>query len=584
MARFSDELLERIRHAAPLELVVEDYVALKKSGRHLKGLCPFHAEKTPSFTVSPDSGLFYCYGCHRGGNVFTFVMDIENVSFPEAVRRVAERFGVPLPRQDLKAGEGILTVNRWAQGVYHDFLLRDPGGRQAREYLRERQIRDESIERFVIGAAPAQWQYLVTMAQREGVPSEALLEAGLAVRRRDGTGLVDRFRHRLMFPLHGPSGHVLGFAGRVLPDNPDSAKYVNSAQTAAYHKSHYLYGMYQARKAMAERGHAILVEGYLDAVRCHERGFTETVAVSGTSLTEEQVALLRRKVAEVVVLFDGDPPGRLAAQRALGMLLEASLSCRVAVLPEGEDPDSFLLARGTPALEALLEAAPTAVQYLVAEAQRVTRSPTEVVRRVGPVLSRIRDPLLREEVAGELARTLGFTPRAVLSALGRIQTRETAGERQVNAPMAAWEEQVCRHLLLRPAERRQILAEVSPGDFEHPMLARLCEEVAAQPPGVDPGRVVQALGDPELRRLATRLAVGDDPLGPVEKDLARFKIERSVRQMRALRAQLRDAERRGSSSEVRALLATLRDLGATVDRIRSTLAGMPTGEGHSGAI
>ena len=575
MARFSDELLQRIREAAPIEQVVEDYVALRKTGKHLKGLCPFHAEKTPSFTVSPDTGLFYCYGCHKGGNVFTFLMEIESLSFPDAVRQIAERFGVPLPSSQYdRDGMDILTVNRWAQEVFHRFLVGEPAGRVARDYLHERKLTPQSIQAFGLGAASGQWQFLVNKAAQEGVPPDLLMQAGLVIKRRDGSGLLDRFRDRLIFPLHSPSGQVVGFAGRVLPGNPDEAKYVNSPETAAYHKSRFIYGVFQGRKTIAEKARVLLVEGYLDVIRCHEAGFGEAVAVSGTALTAEQVDMLRRKVPEVIVMFDGDSAGVAAAERAVGLLLEGSLPCRIVVLPDGEDPDSFLRTRAAADLEVLVDSAATAIQFLVSRAQEQKTRARDVVHAIGPMLARIPDPLLREEAARELARTLGFTPEAVLTAMGRAEQRHATP--RVDSPAerpTAWEEQVCRHLLLRPAERAYILDEISPSDFTNPLLRQLCEWVLAHAGALEVKRVVETMEDPDLRREATRLVVRETPLGPVEKDVTRFRIEKLVRTMRDLRQRVKRAEAAGAARELDALLAELNDVGAAVDGLRTILGG-----------
>ncbi|MBN1423142.1 DNA primase [Candidatus Fermentibacteria bacterium] len=576
MSRFSDELLDRVRQAAPLELVVEDYVTLKKAGKHLKALCPFHEEKTPSFVVSPETGLFYCYGCHKGGNVFTFLMEMENLPFPDAVRQIAERFGVPLPSQ-VASGEGadILSVNRWAAELYGRFLLAEPGGRPAREYLRGRTLAGESIRGFGLGASPDEWQFLVNAAHREGIPPGVLLEAGLAIKRRDGTGLLDRFRNRLMFPLHSPAGQVVAFAGRVLPGNPDDAKYVNSPETAAYHKSRFIYGMHQARRAMSDKGRALLVEGYFDVIRCHERGFTEAVAVSGTALSPEQVSLLRRKAPEVIVMFDGDDAGQSAAERAVGLLLEDSLPCRVACLPKGEDPDQVLQAHGAEALDAFIAKALPAVQFLVARAQKTARRDRDIVHAVGPTLARIPDPLLREEMAGELAQALGFTRDAVLASLRQVkQSRRASAPGTASHRMTAWEEQVCRHLLLRPAERGSILEDIAPSDFVSPLLRRLYEWIALHGGDLEARKVVDKIEDTALKRVATGLTVSETPLGPVEKDVMRFKIEKLVRAMREVRQRIEAAESNGASREVQALLAELTDLGATVDGLRCTLSGM----------
>lgn len=565
MGRIPGDVVERVREAASIDLVVQDYVSLKRSGKHLKGLCPFHAEKTPSFTVSVENGLFYCYGCHKGGNVFQFLMEVEHIAFPEAVRRLAQRFGVPLREQGADATE----VLGWAATVYQRFLREEPEGQPARTYLRQRSIPARVVEEFGLGACPPSWQFLVSKAQREGIPLEVLEKTGLVVRKKDGTGYLDRFRDRLIFPLHGTSGDVLGFAGRVLPGNRDEAKYINSSESSTYHKSRYIYGMYQARKAMAERGRALVVEGYLDAIRCHERGFEETVAVSGTALTPDQVHLLRRRVEEVVVAFDGDRPGRAAARRAVATLLQGSLPCRVAALPEGEDPDSFLCTQGADAFRRLVDTASPAMEFLVASSQR-TRT-RDVVAEVTGVVAKIPDPLLREEMARELARVSGFSVSAIMSVVEGAAVRPASPPPRAVGRPPAWEEQVCRHLLLRPAERVYILDEILPEDFTDPTLARICEWISRHGLDLEAGKIVDALEDQALRQECTKLVMSEAPLGPVDKDVIRFKIEKLVRHMRDLRKRVEEAEGAGAKREVEGLLAQVGEIASEVERLRRML-------------
>ncbi len=313
--RIRDEAIRAVRERASLSEVISDVVALRRRGRSAVGLCPFHAEKTPSFTVSEERGFFHCFGCGEHGDVFAFLMKAQALTFPEAVRRVAERFGVPLPEE---AGEPArrrepLTAANAVAAAFFQAELRGPGGGRARAYLRERGLSEEVIERFGLGWAPGAGEALARHLRTKGLPLEDALTAGLVMRRDrpDGAGgVLDRFRDRLMFPITDASGKTIAFGGRILPGRPASGdpppKYLNSAESPVFRKGHTLYGLALARDAIRKADRAVVVEGYLDVIALAQAGIGEVVAPLGTALTAEQLRLLRRFTETVIACFDGD--------------------------------------------------------------------------------------------------------------------------------------------------------------------------------------------------------------------------------------------------------------------------------------
>lgn len=578
MRRYSDEFLETVRQATDIADVISDYVSLKPSGKRLKGLCPFHKEKTPSFTVSSDSGLYYCYGCHRGGNVFNFLIEIESISFPEAVKQLALRAGISLPAlSGGDRGTDILSINAWANEIFHGMLLRGTGSsRVAMEYLGQRKISTQSIEQFKLGCAPDRWDFLVSKATEENMPLGRLLEAGLVLKRKDGSGYVDRFRNRLLFALQSPAGEILGFAGRVLPGSDDPAKYVNSPETLTYKKARFIYGFHQARKAIKERGRALLMEGYLDVIQAHQNGFSESLCVSGTALSSEQVEMIRRRVPEVILLFDGDHPGQVASERAVRMFLEGGVLARVGQLPEGEDPDSLLDRRGPDALGSIIEMAKPPMLFLIERVRHeVGGQSRKAVRALLPVLSSIPDPLLKEDAAEELARAFGYSTAAVLS-LVRTPAKKMGKSTlpQTGVPEhrgLAWEEQLCRYLLMRPLSREDVFEEISADDFVDERLRALYAWMKAYAGQAHGNDLLTKMEDESIRQLAAAFFLSERPLAPLELLLARARLEHLGRLLRTLREDMREAERIGDTERVRDISAQIQEMSALAEGLKPSV-------------
>jgi len=416
--KIPDDKIDEIREATDIVEIVSQYVTLKKRGKSFLGLCPFHAEKTPSFSVDPVRGFFHCFGCGAGGNVFTFVMQMERVGFPEAVRSLAEKAGIPLPkfqRDDatVKETETLYRANQFATSYFQKCLTQSEGGKKALAYLQARDFSLETIKAFQIGYAPDIWDGLLSRADSERLQPDILRKAGLVIPRKDGQGYYDRFRGRIMFPIINPSGRIVGFGGRVLNGDAKSPKYVNSPETRIYQKSRILYGLFHSKSGIRRRDKAILVEGYTDVLRLHQDGFDYGAATSGTALTQEQARLLSRYTKNIVLVFDGDSAGFKAALRGLEVLVEAGLTVRIAPLPPGTDPDSFLREQKPSAMEERLEAAQTFTDFQISQFRESGKLSTPgdraaVARTILQTVGRIRDPLERNLMIKDLAEKLGI--------------------------------------------------------------------------------------------------------------------------------------------------------------------------------
>jgi len=401
------EIVEEIRARADILDVVGDYVGMRKRGRNWVGLCPFHAEKTPSFSVSPEKGMFYCFGCAKGGNVFTFLMEMEGFSFEEAVRTLAGRYGVVIPEKTLSASaagkrrerEDIAVALERAARFYEDNLLRSEGGAEAREYLRGRGFDINISKVFRLGWATRGWDGLVNFMEKKGFSCALLEKAGLAVKNNSGTGYYDRFRGRIIFPIISVQGRVLGFGGRVITDDDGGPKYLNSPETPLYKKSEVLYGLHAAKGALREKDAAIVVEGYFDCLALHKHGFTNAVATCGTALTVDHVRLLSRYTKNIYPLFDADEAGAKASRRALEVIIAAPARAYKASLPSG-DPDSFLAEKGPEEMKRLLEDAPPLLQATIEEIVKSHGSTVEgrqeALREVAELLAQMADPQAME--------------------------------------------------------------------------------------------------------------------------------------------------------------------------------------------
>lgn len=423
-----DETIAQIRDRADIVALVGEYVPLRRAGTSFKGLCPFHAEKTPSFHVNPQRHFFHCFGCGASGDVVRFLMQIEGIPFPEAARRLAERAGIEIAESDShddveqrrakERKQRLAAVMDSATGYFVSQLSRHPLSRMAQDAIAGRGVRPEIVEKFRLGYAPDGWNGLSDHLRGAGHSLDDAVELGLLVR-NDRGNVFDRFRHRLMFPISDTHGQVVAFSGRILPDPPGAqprsgdppAKYINSPETPLYKKGDILYGLFEGRVALRREGTAILCEGNFDLVALHQAGFGTAVAPLGTAFTAEQAKLLRRYVDKVVLLFDGDSAGRKAIRAAYTILSVAGIAAQVVALPEGDDPDTFLRRDGAQALRDRIVNAPGAVAYFVDEAAvRAVADPGERARAIadlGPIVASVDGPVEKRLWIERIAQRFG---------------------------------------------------------------------------------------------------------------------------------------------------------------------------------
>jgi DNA primase len=370
-----EEKIEEIKNAADIVEVVSDYVLLKKTGKNYSGLCPFHAEKDASFTVSPAKQIFHCFGCNTGGNVFNFLIRHDGVSFPEAVRLIARRYSIDLPerkmsqamREQISEREKLLSINRMAMDYYHWNLLHDSYGKQAMAYLQKRGMDPSIIDKFQLGYARNTWDGLRNYLQSKRVPVNLIEKSGLVIPKKSGTGHYDRFRERIVFPIYNLNKQVVGFGGRVLDDS--LPKYLNSPETPVYSKSKLLYGMHLARNKCRETRTVYIVEGYFDLLALHQYGVENAGATLGTALTTEHIHMIKGFAEKVILVFDADDAGIKASLRSVGIFIEKGMQARVMLLPKGHDPDSFMRKYGIDAFKETAAKSRSVITFIMESAQ-----------------------------------------------------------------------------------------------------------------------------------------------------------------------------------------------------------------------
>jgi DNA primase len=443
------ETIDTIRERTDIAEVVAQYVDLKRTGSNFKGLCPFHQEKTPSFVVSPDKQIYHCFGCDKGGNVFNFLMEMEGVTFPEAVRQLGQKCGVEveyrkIPEEQRSKNEARFAANAFAARFYHRLLARERVGARARKYLIDRGIPKEAWTTFGLGFAPDSWDRLWKAARREGISTDTLVELKLVIRSEKSSGYYDYFRNRVMFPIVSVSGRVSGFGARALGDGVEP-KYLNSAESPIFSKRRTFFGLNRAREAIRGRQEAVVVEGYTDLISFHRAGVANTVAACGTAITHDHAAVLRRMTRRAVLVPDGDDAGENAAISAGALLLAAGMDVRVARLESGSDPDTVARKLGAEKLAPLIEGAPDYFVYvedIIGERQPTLREQEDLIERTMTGLARLQDRLRIDVIVKELARVFEVDPEGLLAlhakrsgtaagaAASRVGVRSVSGNRE----------------------------------------------------------------------------------------------------------------------------------------------------------
>ena len=509
---FPESFLQELADRNDIADVVSGYVRLtKRSGANLFGLCPFHNEKTPSFSVSPDKQIYHCFGCGKGGSVINFIMEIENLSVPDAVEFLARRAGMEVPddgdREVRNRRERLLALNKEAARFFHAALL-DAGGKPAQEYILRRGISPGMVKSFGLGFAPDTFYTLVDAMRQKGFQDFELVDAGLANGNKSGKGVHDIFRNRLMFPVIDVRGNVIGFSGRILGDG--EPKYLNTRETPVFNKSRNLFALNLAKKS--KNGYILLTEGNIDVVSLHQAGFDSAVASLGTSLTPEQARLISRYTGEVVIAYDNDAAGQKAAQRAIGILSPLDLKVRVLQMEGAKDPDEFIKARGADAFANLLHGSENHILYQLSKAASGRDLASDegrvaYLKAAADIVAKLPSPVEREIYAMRVAETAGISKDAVVAEVERLRKIKTAGARKQeeqaqlrqvvrgaqpkgrdvkyeNPRSAMAEEGIVRLLYLDPALLDG--ADLQPEEFSSPMLGRLYailrEKAAAHEP------------------------------------------------------------------------------------------------------
>lgn len=427
-----EDIINEIKYRNDIETAVSQYVNLKRRGKNLVGLCPFHSEKTPSFTVYPENGSFYCFGCGVGGDVFTFTGLIENLDYMESIKLLAERSGISLPQdgyddsmQRLK--KKIYDINRDTARFFHSFLM-SPGGKWALDYLTGRGLTVKTIKHFGLGAAPDSWDALIHHLKEKGYTESDMLAANVIGKSNRG-GIYDRFRKRVMFPIINIRGNIVAFSGRAMPgEDKQGGKYVNTSDTPVYKKSENLFGINFAKSVCSER--VILVEGNMDVISLHQAGFENTVAPLGTAFTTEQANLLSRYTKEIVLMLDADAAGQKAVRRASGLLENTGLSVRVVVIPDGKDPDEYIKKNGKERFAALLEGAVSDMEYKLLTAAKDIDLNSEDGRlkylaAAAEIIAATDDIMMRDIYIGRLSEKYGVSRTALTTRVNELRKRNS---------------------------------------------------------------------------------------------------------------------------------------------------------------
>jgi DNA primase len=589
----SQDVINQIKDRIDIVDIVGQHVSLTRAGQNLKGLCPFHQEKSPSFTVSPSRQIFHCFGCGAGGNVFTFLIRITGASFPETVRDLGRRVGIEVQEQAADAGQPQQTnrteqVNQAASRWFHENLRDERLGAEAREYLCGRGVQQATIDRFGIGVAPAEWDGLLKAMGKQGLAPQDLASAGLVIARDSGTGYYDRFRGRVMLTITDLRKRVVGFGGRVLGDG--TPKYLNSPDTPLFKKGQTLFALDVAREAIARTKTVIVVEGYFDVIALHQAGLTHTVATLGTALTPEHVQVLRRFASKVVLLFDPDPAGVRAALRGLDLFVNSGLGVKVVTLPAGEDPDTYVRKEGPEAFARLEQQAPSlldfALEHSLKSAEGTTiegriRSVDEILR----ILQKSEHPIEREERIRLVAERFGINQQRLIDRYPALRDKSRPGSPgpkpvlpQAAASKGAPEERDLVYLLLHGQLSPPDVRKLRPEAFSIPACRKIVEQALAnleQDGRVGIRRVLDSVvDDPECGSLATELSMReehfDDPRAHIQGCLNTIDRKRAEAVLRDLIAQLKAAEREGRVEDAR-------DLNAQVNELRMQKAGRPAG-------
>lgn len=576
----SDTVVEEVRRATDIVDIISQYVRLQKRGRNYLGLCPFHTEKTPSFTVNREKGLYHCFGCGAGGNVFTFLTQHERISFGEALRQLAARANIALPSYSDNRHNDVdeaLDINEKASRYYRDMLRSDEGARALSYLTDKRHFNEDSIDRFMIGYAPDRWDGLLNYLKRKGIGEKTIEKSGLILKRQDGSGYYDRFRARVMFPVFSPGGSIIAFGGRTMkPD--EKAKYINSPETAAYVKGKTLFGIYQAKDAIIEKDAAILVEGYADLIALHQSGIRNVVASSGTALTVEQIQHIGRYTQNVYLVYDADTAGQDASLRGSDILLEHGMNVFIVELPAGEDPDTFVFSKGSEEFMMLIREAMNIVEFKAALLSRRSGSSSNtaaIIQSIVESLSKVNDAIRVNLYVKDLADKFGLREESVYEELKKrtAKTRHSSAphtpERKGTSGVAIADRDLISLLVNVDESLFGIIAgQVSRLEIQNQVSSEIIQKVIdARRNGNPPSAVIDELSSENVRKSFAELAFASpqrsriwweeirpgsetpDYLKWISQLLISFELEQIEQKLKMLTSRISDQEKKGLSTE-----------------------------------
>ena len=587
MPRIPEEAIDRIRDSVDIVEVVSEYVQLTARGRNHVGLCPFHDDHDPSFNVSQEKQIYKCFVCGAGGNVYTFVREIEGISFVEAVRKVAEIGGMPVPEPDkrMKAKEEafdpLYQSMDLARKYFNHLLTAKPEGKIALDYLRGRGVDDATIEAFSLGYAPNAWDRYLRAATQRGFSPQILEKSGMVLARNNGNGHYDRFRHRVVFPIRAHTGRVVAFSARALDPN-EQAKYINSPESPIYHKSAILHGLYEGRDALRKEKRALIVEGQMDHLSLFQFGIENVVATSGTALTIQQAKLLRRYAEHAVLIFDGDRAGMSAAARAIAPLIECGIDVRVVSLPDGQDPDTFIRESGKESFLSIVDSGTALVDFLVTWVGTVEDLTTSdgrarAIHHITDLIQRVSDAPLRKLLIQETADKLGVSEGDVIQAVqnpgqNRSSTRSTR-QQDSESPQPAVEEtqgrwrerELLMHMMSDVSVADIALEQVRPDDFENSLYRQIAHIVREQRQngwGCSVAHILDYLTDDNLAKVVSSMSLAtgmnnpdqvEPPLQDYINDIHHRRLDREIAE---LNTRMKDA----SGDDLAGLLKAHKDL------------------------
>ncbi len=601
--RIPQSKIEEIKSTVDIVELVSQYVAIKQRGRNYVGLCPFHNEKTPSFTVNAEKQIFYCFGCGVGGDAISFIRNYEKVGYAEAIRFLAGKYNIDLPTGDSEEEEerrsdieGLYFLHKTVARFYYD-QLQSPNGAEARDYLKQRGLSEKVLTTFGIGYAPDRWDAVVEFAKARSIDQVLVEKAGLILPRKDG-GFYDRFRHRVMFPIFNASGRVIAFGGRQLRDEQDSPKYVNSPESPIYHKGRTLYGLFQAREAIKEKDRILIVEGYADCLMLHQHGFRYATASSGTAFTVDQANLIRRFTQNVVLVYDGDAAGVRAAQRGGAVMLQAGLRVHIVVLPAEHDPDSFLRANGTEAFEGLVAGAEPYVDFRIHQWEREDKlsdvhARTQAARELLQVLAGLRDPIKASAFVSEIADRLRLDEIILRSELHKLSRQPVAPVpsegKTLRPPEAAKpvlaeriqhaERGILRALLTgNPVQAQYIFSHLRPEDFQQEAIRRVVGHIYSQymlNESYTSESVASAFPE-DIQRAITRLLIDEMFAYDVHDCIAAIQLDQLEKKLESLRDVMQHTEE--SEEETAQLDEAISILLKQIHNLKTRKQLLPAGE------